>query len=180
MHLNKVNSVEEFKVAWNGMGKVDGNDVSIDNVVIYSHTNERAIILLDGSNTNALSIDGKNSKGGDIGNLNDLEKKDVGQLFILGCNSGHLASLAAGQNNLATFFLSTVMGNNGVVYAYDGEVSFGHWDSYITGDYSSHLSSKQETFHEINKKYGQDDREPYGMLKFYFDSYDQEISFTRP
>jgi RHS repeat-associated protein len=57
---HRVNTVEAFEKAWNGMGVVNGTEVDIDEVIILSHGSERSLILKDGSSTNALSVDGLN------------------------------------------------------------------------------------------------------------------------
>ena len=164
--MRPVNSVDEFQKEWNIMGyNYDtGETVEVDMVVIYSHGNENCLIFEDGSATNAISASGTNSKGESIPNIYDLKKKNIGELHILSCNSGHLSKYAKDKYNTASAFSTLV---SGVTYGYDGNVSFGeNWfDSAVLGNYASRLSNKQKSFHEIAKANG-NDRVPIGKLLY--------------
>lgn len=171
--MRPVNTRKEFETVWNGMGIVDGQTVSIDSVTIISHGNERSIILEDGSSYEALSIDGKNSKGQNIGNINDLQDKDIGELYLYSCNAGHLDQFSKGGCNVASVFSNKIKGegDKGIVYAYDGNVGFG--PSYISKftdkfGYEPRLSNKQSSFHSITKKYNNSisHKNPIGIVLY--------------
>ena len=68
--MRTIDSVNDFKKAWDRIGVDDnGYTVTVNKVIIYSHSNGRSLILLDGSEDDALSVNGKNKKGNKIGNL---------------------------------------------------------------------------------------------------------------
>ncbi|MDP4183287.1 MAG: RHS repeat-associated core domain-containing protein, partial [Bacillota bacterium] len=162
----ETNNVQAFENGWNGMGTVDGKKVSIEEVDIFSHGSERALILEDGSSTNALSIDGKNSKGDSIGDISKLNKQNIDKLYINSCNSGHLGVASTGADNLASTFKKT--GTIKEVYAWDGSVGFGPGgvQSLWSDNYAPRLSNKQESFYQINKKYGIEGTKPTGQVKY--------------
>ena len=97
-----VTDVKTFEEGWNGMGVVDGKSVDINYVMIYTHGNQRSMIFESGSSTKAMSIDGKNSSGGKIGNINDLQRKKIKELNLLSCNAGNLLTYWNEGENLAS------------------------------------------------------------------------------
>jgi hypothetical protein len=168
VHKFKINSVATFKNSWNGMGTVAGKKVKINTVVIYCHGNYRAIILQNGSSTNALSINGKNSAGKTIGDIRDLKRKKIIDVQLLTCNGGNLIIYFKQKKNLASVLSKKVQ--DGVVHAYDGNVSFGKpfWDIFGKDiGYSSRLATNQNDFNEILRKYEIQDREPMGKVVYY-------------
>ena len=71
-HLIIVNSRAEFETEWSNLSKSTEN---IGDVYLFTHANGLSIMLVEGSNIEALSITGKNRDNHDIGNLNDLYRK---------------------------------------------------------------------------------------------------------
>ena len=165
--LINTNNVEGFTNAWNGMGTINGEKVNINKVIIYSHGNERSIIFEDGSSTNAISVDGKNRGGDNIGNITDLQQKTINTLILNSCDAGNIVAAESRWGNVAQVFKR----NNeiGKVIAWDGSISFGNpFTSWITGDYTSRLSRDQSSFYVINAIYGVTDKsiKPIGQTKF--------------
>ena len=162
-----VTDVKTFEEGWNGMGVVDGKSVDINYVMIYTHGNQRSMIFESGSSTKAMSIDGKNSSGGKIGNINDLQRKKIKELNLLSCNAGNLLTYWNEGENLASALSKKVMGGN--TYAYDGNVSFGkaQWDIWGKDiGKSSRLATNQHGFNEIAKKYNAVGRRPLGKITY--------------
>lgn len=159
--MRLVNGLDDFTAAWNDM-----SNQTIEWVVIYCHGNERALIFANGSPTNAFSIDGKNSAGQAVGNINWLEKKTINNLHILSCDAGNRDAFRLNRNNVASAFA----GRNkiGTAYGYDGNVSFGNpvgqpWAGYGVGQ--SRLATNQSDFHALAKKANNGrDRQPEGKL----------------
>lgn len=167
VHSVVVNNVEDFTTAWNSMGIFEGKKVDINNVVIYSHMNARTILLEDGTETNAFTIDGKNKAGEAVGDLRSLYPKHIKELYLYGCNAGHLDAFNTG--NLASFMVEKKV-LDGVVYAYDGNVSFGNpFLRGVTGNLEDKLSSPwtQKGFHETSNYYSNRKRVPLGKLKYF-------------
>ena len=167
-----VTDVKTFEDGWNGMGMVDGKSVDINYVMIYTHGNHRSMIFESGSSTRAMSINGKNSSGGKIGNVNDLQEKEIKELNLLSCNAGNLLTYYNEKENLASVLSKKVI--NGNTYAYDGNVSFGkpQWD--IWGQdigKSSRLATNQHGFNEIAQKYKVSGRKPLGKITYYNGEY---------
>ncbi|KEZ91078.1 RHS repeat-associated core domain-containing protein [Lacrimispora celerecrescens] len=151
--IMKINNVKSFADAWNGM---KGDSDGIDQVFIYSHGNARALILEDGSSTNALSINGKNSAGNTIGDLSKLDQKTMNQLNLMSCNAGNIDYFLHGPEG--TNVASIMAGKNisGSTYAFDGNTAFGkNWfDAAILGNYSSRLSNDQSSFNSYVNQFG--------------------------
>ena len=89
---------------------MDGKSVDINYVMIYTHGNQRSMIFESGSSTKAMSIDGKNSSGGKIGNINDLQRKKIKELNLLSCNAGNLLTYWNEGENLASALSKKVIG----------------------------------------------------------------------
>lgn len=159
--IDATNGRQEFETAWNSLGiDENGNGYELDNVYIYSHGNERSLILQDGSPLEALSINGKNSSGNEIGDINSLAHKDIDELYLYSCNAGNVdqyfygykiidpdTGLSNGSGNVASIFSTKI---TGVVYGYDGSVSFG--PSVIAdavGNYEPRLSNDQGHYNKI-------------------------------
>lgn len=170
--MKTINSVDEFTKAWDSIGfDLNGNSVSVNKVIIYTHSNDRTLILLDGSSTQALSIDGKNSAGKEIGDLSKLTYKNINELQLLSCNAGHLDPYFAGNSNVASVMSKRV---SGVTYAYDGNVAFGNPSWKLWGEdigLSSRLSTSQNSFNQITAYYGKSGRKPKGKLTYYNGEY---------
>ncbi|MDD6214127.1 MAG: RHS repeat-associated core domain-containing protein [Firmicutes bacterium] len=170
--MKKIDTVKAFTSAWDSIGLDDsGNTVSVNKVIIYTHSNDRTLILLDGSSTQALSIDGKNSAGKAIGNLSELKYKYINELQLLSCNAGHLDPYYAGNSNVASVMSKRIAG---VTYAYDGNVAFGRPAWKLWGEdigLSSRLSTTQNSFNKITSYYGKSGREPRGKLTYFNGEY---------
>ncbi len=171
--MREVNDYDTFIYEWNMIGyDYDiAQSVNVNKIVIYCHGNDRTLILEDGSATKALSINGKNSAGYPIGNLSYLEYKYANELYILACNTGNLDPYFAGNANVASIMSQKI---SGVVYAYDGNVSFGRsplrpWEPNI--GLSSRLSTTQIGFNKIVSYYGKSGRSPKGKLTYYNGEY---------
>ena len=157
----------EFENQWNNM------DDSVDTVYIFTHGTERMLQFEDGSNHNALTINGKNRVGDDnvAGDLHDLKAKDISELYIQACNCGHVGALSdplSNNENVASIFSNKI--GDGTVYAWDGSVAYGVEGAlsifnFLYG-YSARLSNKQGHFEDLisaqNSTYTE--RDPYGQV----------------
>ena len=167
-----ISDVKSFENGWKGMGNVDGKLVDINYVMIYTHGNQRSMIFESGSSTNAMSVNGKNSSGGKIGNINFLQEKKIKELNLLSCNAGNLLTYYNEGENLASVLSKRVV--NGNTYAYDGNVSFGksQWDIFGKDiGKSSRLATNQHGFDEIAKKYNALGRKPIGKITYFNGEY---------
>jgi hypothetical protein len=136
-----------FIDAWNGMGKdAMGNKISIDDVYIFSHGNGYSLWFDDDAPFEAISVNGKNLDGGNIGDLRNLDSQDIRNLYIMTCNSGNLdiynGTVKSGSYTIQTFqqkygvtdnvaSLMSKKTNYGMVYGVDGELSYGSTFSAI-------------------------------------------------
>lgn len=113
-----------FAEEWNNM-----KDEKIESVYIFSHGTERMLQFEDGSSYNALTIDGWNKAGEELvaGDIHDLTSKNIANLYIQACNTGMLAGYAKNTENVASI-LSNKISNDGMVYSWDGSVSFGPYN----------------------------------------------------
>ena len=151
MHL-----ANEFKEQWNDMPD------QVDTVYIFSHGTEKMLQFQNGSGYNALTLSGLNKADEfTAGSLHDLEKKDISELYIQACNGGHIDALfdrSIGNENVASV-LSNKIGD-GIVYAWDGSVSF-----YLNG--APKISNKQGHFYDdLITNQGYPLREPLGQLMY--------------
>ena len=156
-----ISNKNDFISYWNNLGyDEDGNTYEINDVYIFSHGNERSLIFVDGSAEEAISINGKNSAGEDIGDINDLLPKKMNNLYLLSCNGGHIGKYLYGSpddasGNVASVFSKKVI--SGTVHGFDGSVSFGNpIDIKLRGEnasYAPRLAIDQTSFYNINKKY---------------------------
>jgi hypothetical protein len=163
---------KEFEEQWNNLP-----DEEIDQVYIFAHGSERMLQFYDGSSNNAMTIDGTNSKGESIGNLNDLEEKNINELHIQACNTGHVDAMAINGINVASLFCGKI-GNNNTVYAWDGSVGFGYywgWYSDLVGYYKPRLSNNQDHFKDLIKNEHWPKRDPYGEVAYKNGLYDPNI-----
>ena len=161
-----VSSVEDFTDGWESMGKVNGEEVDINNVEIYTHGNPTTLIFQEGSYTEAINISGKNSKGDKIPKVDDLTEKPINELNIYACNAGNYLEYFHTGTNIAAEFSKKTQG--GVTYAFDGNVAFGtpkwkFWEP-STG-YEARLSTSQKSFKAIRAKYNSH-VDPKGKLAF--------------
>lgn len=167
-----ITSVESFEKGWNSMGTIHGRDVDINYVVIYTHGKQNAMIFESGSTSNAVSINGRNSNGEQIGDINDLQEKEIKALHLLSCNAGNLLTYYDEGENLASAMSKKVI--NGNTYAYDGNVSFGKspWDIFGKDiGKASRLATNQEGFEKIAKNKNAPGREPLGKITYYNGEY---------
>jgi len=125
----------ELSKAWNSIGLTeDGGNVSA--VVIDTH-----------GNASALGFGDENGDGTHLGSkdISNLENKNVDNLILLGCNSGHLDYK---NTNPAAAFSKKV--NNGSVLASDGTVfNVGRqgllWRDYLYSSYNDGAFYRQLT-----------------------------------
>ena len=170
--MRTIDSVDDFIKAWGRIGVDDkGYTVTVNKVIIYSHSNGKSLILLDGSDYDALSVDGKNSHKKKIGDLSNLYYKNIRELYLLGCNTGNLDLYWSEGSNVASVMSNRI---SGVTYAYDGNVSFGKsslkpWDKDI--GLSSRLSTRQISFNRIAAANGRKGRTPMGKIQYYQGEY---------
>jgi len=156
----KVNTLAQFQAVWRAM------PYSVDTVVIITHGNWRNLILKEGTSTEALSIDGKNSKGDPIGDLRKLEHKSINNFYLYSCNAGLVEDFYLGKDKANVASVLASINDRGYVYAYDGNVGFGiPVIRDITGNYSARLSYDQDRFYDRIDDYGVD-RDPVGLLKW--------------
>jgi len=166
----EMNSVEEFIKAWNNLGIIEGKNVGTDMVIIYSHGNERAIMFENGTNTNAITVNGMDRyENNKTGNINDLEPKYIKEFHLFTCNGGNLIFYTKNKENTASVLSKKVI--NGSVYAYDGNVSFGNskggmsvWEN--RGEGEPRLANNQSGFYEIANKFEIDDAKPLGQVEY--------------
>ena len=97
-HMIHVDTASTFVTKWNAMGLENGKTVSIENVIINVHGAPLSIYASDSSAIN----------------ISDLQQKNIGNLLLFSCNTGHLDY----TNNVANQFLQTQ--NIGVLVAPDG------------------------------------------------------------
>ena len=112
------------------------------------------------------------NNSGKIGNINDLQEKEIKELNLLSCNAGNLLTYYNEEENLASVLSKKVI--NGNTYAYDGNVSFGKspWDIFGKDiGKSSGLATNQHGFNEIAKKYNVSGRKPLGKITYYNGEY---------
>ena len=131
-----------FAAAWNSMASGDAiwfGDYKVEitppKAYIFTHSNGHSLILQDGSDTEAFSVDGR-SKGADgngpqtVGILEpivagesgrELQQKQLQQIALMSCNSGHLDIMQDGKNIAQQF---ARLGNCETL-GYDGNLGFG-------------------------------------------------------
>lgn len=105
---------------------------------------------MNNSETEALSITGKNQAGNNIKGIADLASKEMDVLNIYGCNSGNLSTYINDNSNIASELSKIVSGD---VYAYDGNVAFGptKWQPFKEyGEYEDRLSNRQDSYVKIS------------------------------
>ncbi|WP_026517854.1 DUF6531 domain-containing protein [Butyrivibrio sp. MC2021] len=102
VHLVPVDSPEDFENGWNNMGVENGQNVDIDAVIINAHASP-------------LQIGNGGGWHFDTNDISKLDEKDVGSLFLTGCNAGHNDYQ---QENVAAEFARKV--NGAPVLASDG------------------------------------------------------------
>ena len=107
VHLVPVTNQQSLTDGWNAMGTENGRSVDIDCVVINTHGNPYVLGFGNGNTFGA-------------GDIRALEDKEVEQLILYGCNSGH-ADYA--DTNPAAEFSKKV--NGAPVLASDGTVGSG-------------------------------------------------------
>ena len=162
----EVKTSSDFAWGWNNMGNGrDDSTTEINYVMIYSHGDNKALIFESGSSTNAMSVNGLNSAGNSIRNVNDLYYKNVKELNLLSCNGGHVGVYDMYGLNLASVFSTRI---SGTTVAYDGNVSFGRpiWD--IFGEdigKSSRLATNQNSFWDLNRKTNRTSN-PFGKVYY--------------
>ena len=158
-------NANDFVDGWNHMGMTPDGIANIEDVEIYTHSNETTFIFIDNTETEALSISGKNKSGKAIKGISDLSYKEIENLNIYGCNSGNLSTYFIAGSNIASELSKIVSGD---VYAYDGNVAFGPtWTRPFSkyGEYEDRLSNIQKSYIKISVE----NRwffEPMGKLRY--------------
>ena len=158
-------NANDFVDGWNHMGMTPDGIANIEDVEIYTHSNETTFIFIDNTETEALSISGKNKSGKAIKGISDLSYKEIETLNIYGCNSGNLSTYFRYDANIASELSKIVSGD---VYAYDGNVGFGPtWTRPFSkyGEYEDRLSNIQKSYIKISLKNGWL-KEPMGKLRY--------------
>ncbi len=158
-------NANDFVDGWNHMGMTPDGIANIEDVEIYTHSNETTFIFIDNTETEALSISGKNKSGKAIKGISDLSYKEIETLNIYGCNSGNLSTYFRYDANIASELSKIVSGD---VYAYDGNVGFGPtWTRPFSkyGEYEDRLSNIQKSYIKISLKNGWLN-EPMGKLRY--------------
>ena len=164
-----------FMEKWNGMDDSE----QINSVYIFSHGSERMLLFEEDSRYDALTINGKNSRNEEVaGKLDDLNRKNISNLYIQACNTGVVALVEVGNKNAATI-LSTKTADNGVTYAWDGSVSFGpsksvqHIYDWLNKEYDLDARSSwkqghyEDLIHQINRDYDTEFRfVPLGQVEY--------------
>ena len=162
VHLATINDLDEFLAAWD---MIDENGAKY--VIILSHSNERSLILLEGSSSQALSVDGKNRAGEEIGNLSTLAFKPIQYMELYSCNAGHVDVYNKAGSNVASVMSTRISGS---VLAYDGNVGFGPSGVMsllnFGNDYTPRMSNSQDGFHSLAIQYGGKDRSPIGAVYY--------------
>lgn len=131
VELGIVTSAEDFNSLWN---QIDENLNENVNVEVFTHGRPYCLIFREGSATNAISYNGKNSTGNSTdGDVQKLQFKDIDRLYLNSCNAGHLdfyhnqgkkvkdPNITWPSGNLASEFSKKISGD---VYAFDGNVSY--------------------------------------------------------
>ena len=154
VELGIVTNASDFKDLWD---QVDDEANQIVNVEVFTHGRPYCLIFREGSSTNALSYNGKNSAGDPTdGDVRDLVFKEIDNLYLNSCNAGHLDFYNGYnkndpwwiQGNLASEFSKKVEGN---VYGFDGNVSYNFLDfNYCYPRLSKPWS--QDTYHDFAMK----------------------------
>mgnify|MGYP002440481806 FL=1 len=158
-------NANDFVDGWNHLGMTPDGIANIEDVEIYTHSNETTFIFIDNTETEALSISGKNKSGKAIKGISDLSYKEIETLNIYGCNSGNLSTYFRYDANIASELSKIVSGD---VYAYDGNVGFGPtWTRPFSkyGEYEDRLSNIQKSYIKISLKNGWLN-EPMGKLRY--------------
>lgn len=70
-------NANDFVDGWNHMGMTPDGIANIEDVEIYTHSNETTFIFIDNTETEALSISGKNKSGKAIKGISDLSYKEI-------------------------------------------------------------------------------------------------------
>ena len=107
VHMIPQTDAQSFEDSWNAMGVENGEVVSIDTVIIESHSNPN--VISDNQNFRMSTSD-----------IRRLEKKDMDNLILEGCNTGHLDHR---NDNVAAEFARKT--NGAPVLAADGTVYYG-------------------------------------------------------
>ena len=107
VHMIPQTDAQRFKDDWNAMGIENGEVVSIDTVIIESHSNPN--VISDNQKFRMSTAD-----------IRRLEKKNMDNLILEGCNTGHLDHR---NDNVAAEFARKTEG--APVLAADGTVYYG-------------------------------------------------------
>lgn len=110
VHLVPIRNNADLTNGWNSMGTVDGTSVDIQAVVINTHANPYQLGFGENSDDSFSAV-----------NIQNLQHKDVGELLLYGCNSGHMDHAGT---NVASEFASLLI-NGAPVVASDGTVYSG-------------------------------------------------------
>lgn len=140
--MEEKEKIEILKKSWNGMSKE-----TIENVLLFFHGSEKALILENGSSSQAYSISGKNKAGEKIGKIASLKKNKIKNIYLFSCNTGFVGKKGKGTNkNVAKEFLKRTKNSDAIVYAMDGRLAYGNVLTGITGNYKARLANDQTYF----------------------------------
>ena len=157
----QTNTVGEFIDAWNNLPD------QADSIYIFSHGNGMSLIFENGKGISATGFDRNDQR---IHAIGELDRKQIGSLYLMSCNSGHTDLFDAAGINAAAAFAE--MGTIGNVYAYDGSVSFGTPIIRVfSGNYSARLSNNQDSYPAVYTNFGinMPAGSPKGLFRYYWD-----------
>ena len=171
----KIDNADEFIKEWENLGIIDGKEVGVDTLTIYSHGSNRSIIIQEGyARNDALSVNGKNSDKNDIRNLNELKAKKINEVNLWICNGGNILTYENKtrdgelKTNTASVLSKKVI--DGHINAFDGNVSFGNPNGGLLGGNirkgEPRLAQNQNGFREIANYYEQPNVNPTGQVKY--------------
>ncbi len=173
----KIDSAEEFIKEWEKLGLIDGKEVGVDTLTIYSHGSHRSIMIQDGEGRDdAISVNGEDKfKTRNIRNLNELKAKKINMVNLWVCNGGNILTYENKnedgnlKTNTASILSKKVIG--GYVNAFDGNVSFGNPNRGLLGGKirkgEPRLAQRQDGFYEIAKgTFHRPDAKPMGLVKY--------------
>ena len=115
--MHKVNSVDQFVKQWDNM------DESTKAALVFAHSNGNALLFEDGTHTNAMSWNGKNSDDKPIGDIRDLKGPEIDEVYLMSCNTANEMLMKYQGTNVAAAFRD--LPNIKKVYGYDGSMGYG-------------------------------------------------------
>ena len=141
IYIKEIHDETQFKNEWDNM---DNNGKNIIKVSLYFHSNPKALII-DGSKGEAVRVSGNGLL------ISNLAKKNIEQIDLYSCNSGHLDHM---KSNLGYYF--SRFQNVQIVTSWDGSIK---WD--INGNPT--LANNQKYFYANGASYF---RKPEGKILY--------------